>query len=69
MFVTGDWVLFEEMLQLVDTNEHHKRVYWELYRCLYSRNIKNLFMAGRNISVTKTGLGPVRVQGNRFKMS
>lgn len=35
--------------------------YWAPYRCLYSRNIKNLFMAGRDISVTKTGLGPVRV--------
>ena len=42
-------------------DNHHKRVYWGPYRCLYSRNINNLFMAGRNISVTKTGLGPVRV--------
>lgn len=31
------------------------------YRCLYSRNIKNLFMAGRNISVTHVALGSVRV--------
>ena len=36
-------------------------VYWAPYRTLYSRNIKNLFMAGRCISVSKTGLGPVRV--------
>jgi hypothetical protein len=36
-------------------------LYWAPYRTLYSRNIDNLFMAGRNISVTKTGLGPVRV--------
>ena len=35
--------------------------YWAPYRTLYSRNIDNLFMAGRNISVSKTGLGPVRV--------
>ena len=35
--------------------------YWAPYRSLYSRNIRNLFMAGRCISVTKTGLGPVRV--------
>lgn len=35
--------------------------YWAPYRALYSRNIRNLFMAGRCISVTKTGLGPVRV--------
>ena len=31
------------------------------YRCLYSRNINNLFMAGRDISVTHIGLGTVRV--------
>lgn len=32
------------------------------YRCLYSRNVVNLFMAGRNISVTHVALGTVRVQ-------
>ncbi|MDR1683409.1 MAG: FAD-dependent oxidoreductase [Candidatus Symbiothrix sp.] len=31
------------------------------YRCLYSRNINNLFMAGRNISVSHVALGTVRV--------
>lgn len=31
------------------------------YRCLYSRNIDNLFMAGRDISVTHVALGTVRV--------
>lgn len=31
------------------------------YRCLYSRNIDNLFMAGRNISVTHVVLGTTRV--------
>ena len=31
------------------------------YRCLYSRNVSNLFMAGRNISVTHVALGSVRV--------
>lgn len=31
------------------------------YRCLYSRNIGNLFMAGRDISVTHVALGTVRV--------
>jgi hypothetical protein len=36
-------------------------LYWAPYRTLYSRNIDNLFMAGRDISVTKSGLGPVRV--------
>lgn len=31
------------------------------YRCLYSRNICNLMMAGRNISVTHVALGTTRV--------
>ena len=31
------------------------------YRCLYSRNVQNLFMAGRDISVSHIGLGTVRV--------
>lgn len=31
------------------------------YRCLYSRNVNNLFMAGRNISVTHVALGTTRV--------
>jgi hypothetical protein len=35
--------------------------YWAPYRCLYSRNIPNLFMAGRDISVSHDGLGAVRV--------
>ena len=39
----------------------YKSPYWAPYRTLYSRNISNLFMAGRDISVTREGLGPVRV--------
>lgn len=31
------------------------------YRCLYSRNIANLFCAGRNISITHVGLSSTRV--------
>ncbi len=31
------------------------------YRCFYSRNVPNLFMAGRDISVTHVALGCVRV--------
>jgi hypothetical protein len=46
--------------------KHDKRIdrnfgYPIPYRCLYSRNISNLFMAGRNISVTHEALGTVRV--------
>jgi hypothetical protein len=43
------------------TSPGYTAPYWVPYRCLYSRNIDNLFMAGRNISVTHYGLGPVRV--------
>ena len=32
------------------------------YRCLYSKNIENLFMAGRNISVSHIALSSTRVQ-------
>jgi len=48
--------------------EKYPRPYWVPYRCLYSRNIPNLFMAGRNISVTHEALGTVRVQGTTGMM-
>jgi hypothetical protein len=38
-----------------------KRPFWIPYRCLYSRNIGNLFMAGRDISTQHGALGAVRV--------
>ena len=46
--------------------EHDRRVdrmfgYPVPYRCFYSRNVENLFMAGRCISVTHEALGTVRV--------
>ncbi len=44
-----------------DYHTKYPRPYWIPYRCLYSRNIKNLFMAGRNISVTHEALGTARV--------
>ena len=40
---------------------HKVKPYAIPYRCLYSRNVENLFMAGRNISVTHVALGTVRV--------
>lgn len=39
----------------------YKRPYWIPYRCLYSRNVPNLLMAGRDISITHEALGAVRV--------
>ena len=44
-----------------DYHTAYDRPYWIPYRCLYSRNIDNLFMAGRNISVSHEALGAVRV--------
>lgn len=38
------------------------------YRALYSRNIDNLFMAGRNVSVTHLALGSTRVMGTTGMM-
>jgi hypothetical protein len=38
------------------------------YRCLYSRNIDNLFMAGRNVSATRIALSSLRVQATTGMM-
>lgn len=45
-------------------NQWHARgVYHIPYRCLYSRNIDNLFLAGRIISVSHVAFGSTRVMG------
>ncbi|NLF77802.1 MAG: FAD-dependent oxidoreductase [Chloroflexi bacterium] len=44
-------------------NQWHARgVYQIPYRCLYSRNIRNLFLAGRIISASHVAFGSTRVQ-------
>ncbi|MGC4051174.1 MAG: FAD-dependent oxidoreductase [Paludibaculum sp.] len=43
------------------TQWHSKGVYQIPYRCLYSRNIQNLFLAGRIISVSHVAFGSTRV--------
>lgn len=43
--------------------DKHVPIYSIPYRCIYSTNVPNLFMAGRDISVTHMALGTVRVQG------
>ncbi|OGV63815.1 MAG: hypothetical protein A2283_09420 [Lentisphaerae bacterium RIFOXYA12_FULL_48_11] len=43
------------------TFEKYPKPFYVPYRCFYSRNISNLFMAGRDISVTHDALGTVRV--------
>jgi hypothetical protein len=42
---------------------HARGVYQIPYRCLYSRNISNLFLAGRIISASHVAFGSTRVQG------
>jgi len=44
-----------------DVQTSFPRPFYIPYRCMYSRNVNNLFMAGRNISVTQAALGTVRV--------
>lgn len=53
----------EEFISHASSGEGYtyQGIYWAPYRVLYSRNVDNLFMAGRDISVSSDGLGPVRV--------
>ena len=44
-----------------DYHEDFPMPYFIPYRALYSRNVANLFMAGRNVSVSHDALGTVRV--------
>lgn len=44
-------------------SSRHVSVYPVPYRCIYSKNIPNLFCAGRNMSLSHVALGTVRVQG------
>ena len=50
----------EEPFRATSVTKHHSD-YAVPYRCLYSRNIDNLLMAGRDISVTHAALGTIRV--------
>lgn len=42
--------------------EQKNPVYFIPYRCLYSRNVNNLFLAGRNISASRMAFSASRVQ-------
>lgn len=44
-----------------DYHEPFQRPYFIPFRTMYSRNIANMFMAGRNVSVSHDALGTVRV--------
>lgn len=50
----------EEFIAVADHDRDFEPYHFP-YRCLYSNNIDNLFMAGRNISVSHIALGTVRV--------
>lgn len=50
-----------EPFKLIATRHATIHPYPIPYRCLYSKNVDNLFMAGRNISATHVALGSTRV--------
>lgn len=60
---TGRWAESQRPNVLGPLHGKHdqKNGYLFPYRAFYSRNIENLFMAGRNLSVTHEALGTVRV--------
>ncbi len=64
---TGSWsidlhyTLDEKIPFLTYCEQPHFGRYWIPYRTLYSRNVPNLFMAGRCFSCTHVGLGSPRV--------
>jgi len=57
----GEGFAGDEFISRVEPHPQFRPPYWVPYRCLYSRNVPNLFLAGRDISVTHEALGTVRV--------
>ncbi|MCM8809113.1 MAG: FAD-dependent oxidoreductase [Candidatus Omnitrophica bacterium] len=53
----------EREKRLEEQDKRFVYVYQIPYRCIYSKNIKNLFFAGRNISVSHVALGTTRLMG------
>ncbi|MDH5603580.1 MAG: FAD-dependent oxidoreductase [Cyclobacteriaceae bacterium] len=72
-FVTATWTIdlhfpneknsrYFKGQEFFASTEHIKVAPYTIpYRCLYSRNIENLYMAGRNISTTHVAFGSTRV--------
>ncbi|MCL4201974.1 MAG: FAD-dependent oxidoreductase [Pirellulaceae bacterium] len=58
----------EEFIALADHASKREQPFVVPYRALYSRNVDNLFVAGRCISVTHVALGQVRVMRNTGTM-
>lgn len=66
----GGWTMDDHFPEGFYYDGGHPTIYhpapspWGIpYRCLYSKNIKNLLFAGRNISVTHAALSSSRVMG------
>ncbi len=64
----GGWCLDDHNPDGFDGDESNyttavDHIYGIPYRCLYSHNIKNLFFAGRNISLTHMAMSSARVMG------
>ncbi|HOD83709.1 MAG: soluble pyridine nucleotide transhydrogenase [Planctomycetes bacterium ADurb.Bin126] len=58
----------EEFVAAANHANRGKQPFVVPYRCLYSRNVDNLFIAGRCISVTHVALGQIRVMRNTGTM-
>jgi len=58
----------QEFLALADHANREQQPFVVPYRSLYSRNVDNLLMAGRCISVTHVALGQIRVMRNTGTM-
>ena len=46
----------------------HVPLYTIPYRCIYSKNVSNLFLCGRSISVTHIAFGTIRVMATLFQL-
>ena len=73
--VSGSWSIdlhYDDCRKGVDflttCRQPHFGRYWIPYRSLYSRNVANLFLAGRCFSCTHVGLGGPRVMNTRAQM-
>ena len=53
--------VFSEIGQSSCNQWHSKGIYQIPYRCIYSKNIKNLFLAGRIVSASHVAFGSTRV--------
>jgi len=55
--------VFDRAKYIEEVDKRYVYIYQIPYRCIYSKNIKNLLFAGRNISVSHVALGTTRLMG------